>query len=143
MNAAAINSLSASGSSNMPIVVIWPLFRARYPSMPSVMDAAINIADARISCSPLKPANRALERTQMSSGMQQIRISVMELGRFTRSVGRGSPRRLNYAPVDSIRQRQAGEQCPTLELPNRREKGRPFQPFQPFHPGVVPVKLQE
>src|SRR5215472_13082914 len=92
MNAAAINSLSASGSSNMPIVVIWPRFRARYPSMPSVIDAAIKMADARISCSPFKPANRLLERIQISSGMQQMRVSVMELGRFTRqNRARGSP----------------------------------------------------
>ena len=50
--AAAIRSLSAMGSSRMPMVVIWPRLRARYPSMPSVMEAAMNIAEASNSLAP-------------------------------------------------------------------------------------------
>ena len=51
--------------------------------MPSVMEAAMNSAAASSSFSPLTVGNRALESTQMSTGMLRMRTSVMELGRFT------------------------------------------------------------
>ena len=51
-NAAAIRSLSAMGSSRIPMVVICPRLRARYPSMPSVMDAAMKTAEASNSLAP-------------------------------------------------------------------------------------------
>ena len=54
MKAAAMRSLSARGSSNIPMVVICPRRRARYPSIPSVIEAAINNAEASNSCSPSK-----------------------------------------------------------------------------------------
>src|SRR5579863_75155 len=88
-NAAAIRSLSASGSIRIPMVVICPRLRARYPSMPSVMEAAMKIAEASNSFSPVTLLKRALERIQISRGMLKIRISVMELGRFTLRGGSG------------------------------------------------------
>src|SRR5260370_1394248 len=81
--AAAIRRLSAMGSSRIPIVVIWPRLRARYPSMPSVMEAAINIAEASNSLAPCSLLKRLEDRIHISRGMLQMRISVMELGRFT------------------------------------------------------------
>src|SRR5579872_384387 len=51
--------------------------------MPSVMEAAMNSAVATISFSPLPLVNRLEERIQISSGMLKMRLSVMELGRFT------------------------------------------------------------
>src|SRR5262249_21333419 len=81
--AAAISSLSANGSSKMPMVVIWPRFLARYPSMPSVIDAAMNKAEASNSFSPVMLEKWLLDRIQIKRGMLQMRLSVMELGRFT------------------------------------------------------------
>src|SRR5208282_3002798 len=76
--------LSASGSSSMPIVVIWPRLRARYPSSPSVIDASTKRIDARISCVPLDPAQgKCGDRIQRNNGIMMIRVMVMELGRFT------------------------------------------------------------
>jgi hypothetical protein len=64
--------------------VIWPRLRARYPSMPSVIDARMNTADASISRSPVfSPAKRGVQRIQIRSGIAAMRVSVMELGRFT------------------------------------------------------------
>src|SRR3954470_20407635 len=79
--------------------------------MPSVMEAAINRAEASSSLSPLTLLNRALDRIHISRGMLKIRISVMELGRFT---AREAPARqpepflsilLDYPP------RPRGTQC--------------------------------
>ena len=55
--------------------------------MPSVMEAAMNKAEASNSFSPFWLLNRALERIQISKGMLKMRISVMELGRFTTQSG--------------------------------------------------------
>ena len=52
--------------------------------MPSVMDAAINRAEAKSSFCPSKLLKRLVESIQISSGMLKIRLSVMELGRFKR-----------------------------------------------------------
>src|SRR5580700_3052679 len=90
-NAAAIRSLSANGSSKTPMVVICPRLRARYPSMPSVIDAAINRAEASSSFSPPVLSKRLVERIQISSGILQMRVSVMELGRFTGPLGDRMP----------------------------------------------------
>src|SRR6266498_2985785 len=54
------------------------------------MDAAINRIDASSSFSPFALVKRLVERTQMSNGMLQIRVSVMELGRFTGKGGRAT-----------------------------------------------------
>src|SRR5438876_7526316 len=61
------------------------------------MEAAMNSAEASNSFSPLALGNRLLESTQMSTGIMQIRISVMEFGRFTckdplRETSRGDTR---------------------------------------------------
>src|SRR5579863_4038802 len=82
-NAAAIKSLSAMGSSRIPIVVIWPRLRARYPSIPSVIDAAMKIAEASNSLAPCSLLKRLEDKIQISRGILKMRISVMELGRFT------------------------------------------------------------
>src|SRR5579864_3422370 len=104
--AAAIKSLSASGSSKIPMVVICPRLRARYPSMPSVIDAAINSAEASSSFSPFTLLKRALDKIQISKGMLKIRISVMELGRFTlRRCPAGSGKQSDYPPP------RMGTQC--------------------------------
>jgi hypothetical protein len=58
--------------------------------MPSVMDAAIKIAEASHSRSPVVPLKRELKRIHISRGMLKIRISVMELGRFTLRGGSGA-----------------------------------------------------
>ena len=46
--------------------------------------------EARISLSPVRsPAKRGVQRIQMSSGIAAMRVSVMELGRFTRRLSEG------------------------------------------------------
>src|SRR5437016_12255198 len=67
----------------MPRGVIWPRLRAREPSVPSVIEAAMNSAEASNSFSPCALPNRLVDRIQISSGMQRIRANVMELGKFT------------------------------------------------------------
>ena len=54
--------------------------------MPSVMDAAMKSAEANNSFSPFTLLKRPLERIHVSKGMLKMRMSVMELGKFT---GRG------------------------------------------------------
>src|ERR1700693_4207805 len=56
--------------------------------MPSVIDAAIKSAEASNSFSPCALLNRPVDRTHISKGMQRMRTNVMELGRFTGSIGR-------------------------------------------------------
>ena len=51
--------------------------------MPSVIAAAINTAEANSSFVPSKLLKRLVVSIQISSGMLKIRLSVMELGRFT------------------------------------------------------------
>src|SRR5579863_4420113 len=51
--------------------------------MPSVAAAAMNTIDARSSFSPFTLLKRPLEIIQINRGMLRMRISVMELGRFT------------------------------------------------------------
>lgn len=53
--------------------------------MPSVMEARMNTAEARISRSPVRSvAKRGVQSIQIRSGIAAMRVSVMELGRFTR-----------------------------------------------------------
>ena len=51
--------------------------------MPSVIAAATKMNEASSSLSPLTPLKRGLSRIHISRGMLKIRMSVMELGRFT------------------------------------------------------------
>lgn len=51
--------------------------------MPSVMEAAINSAEANSSFSPCALLKRVVDKTQISRGMQRMRTNVMEFGRFT------------------------------------------------------------
>jgi hypothetical protein len=79
--------------------------------MPSVMAAAMNKAEASNSRSPenapFATLKRALDRIHMSKGMQRIRISVMELGRFTlREIPEAG-----RAPVWIMLQAARGRQC--------------------------------
>src|ERR1700694_668505 len=53
-------------------------------------------AEARISFSPLALESRLVESTHMNSGIMQMRMSVMELGRFTAKPRRRYP----AAPLD-------------------------------------------
>src|SRR5882757_7650207 len=78
------------------------------------MEAAMKMAEASNSFSPVTLLNRPLERTHISRGMLKIRISVMELGRFTL---RGGFRKdqFDYPP------RQKGTQC-TIGLRWRRTR---------------------
>src|SRR5882672_3431099 len=69
--------------------------------MPSVIEAAINNAEARISCSPGMLWKRLLERIQISSGILKMRVSVMELGRFT---GRRPSARRHYCRDKAVAQ---------------------------------------
>jgi ribosomal protein S28E/S33 len=55
-----------------------------------VIEAAMNSAEARISFSPFTLVSRLVESTHMSSGIMQMRINVMEFGRFTRKDRCGS-----------------------------------------------------
>src|ERR1700722_284054 len=75
--------------------------------MPSVVAAAMNTAEASNSFSPFWLLKRLLEIIQISRGMLRMRISVMELGRFTLLGGSpGSAGRLvDYPP------REWGTQC--------------------------------
>src|SRR6266568_8646720 len=69
--------------------------------MPSVMDAPRNSAAASNSFSPFTLENRPLDSTQISTGMLRIRMSVMELGRFTknrRRPGGDTDTTLDYPP---------------------------------------------
>src|SRR3954452_10762681 len=54
--------------------------------MPSVIEARMNTADAINSCSPWNPWIRFVVSNQISTGMLKMRVSVMELGRFTTAV---------------------------------------------------------
>jgi len=74
------------------MVVIWPRLRARYPSMPSVMEAAINMAEASNSLAPCSLLKWLEDKIQISRGMLQMRTSVMELGRFHRAAREASGR---------------------------------------------------
>src|SRR6516164_11829793 len=88
--------------------------------MPSVSDAAINKAQASSSFSPLTLVKRALESTHISSGMLQMRVSVMELGRFTDTRPLEVPTTyLNYPPPAWAKQRKATNTFSTglLKLP--------------------------
>src|ERR1700730_1206581 len=51
--------------------------------MPSVIEAAMNKAEARNSFSPPNPWNRFVGRIQMNNGILTMRVKVIELGRFT------------------------------------------------------------
>ena len=51
----------------------------------------MNSAEASNSFSPPVLSNRLVERIQISSGMLQMRVSVMELGRFTGYAGNRTP----------------------------------------------------
>src|SRR5450631_2722132 len=64
------------------------------------MEAAMKIAEASNSFSPCRLLNRPLARIHISRGMLKIRISVMELGRFTRLGGSGGQPEssFDYAP---------------------------------------------
>src|SRR6185503_13420313 len=79
MKADETRSLSAMGSSNVPRVVTWPRFRARYPSRRSVMDAKRKMAAARRT-------SYFVKRTVMRSGIKKIRLNVRPLGRFKRLI---------------------------------------------------------
>ena len=51
--------------------------------MPSVIEAAMNIAEASSSLAPCSLLKWLEDRIQISRGILQMRINVMELGRFT------------------------------------------------------------
>src|SRR3981081_1098193 len=75
--------------------------------MPSVIEAAMNKAEASNSFSPLVLVKRALERIHISKGMLKMRISVMELGRFTAWRSPEASRTwLDYAPPQEGTQSQ-------------------------------------
>src|SRR5579872_909388 len=94
------------GSSSMPMVVIWPRLRARYPSMPSEMETRIKNKEAITSCSPCQPpCGKCGESIQMSTGTQKMRPIVMELGRFT-----GGRPCCHYAPAASTPEPGNGSQ---------------------------------
>src|SRR6185437_17072899 len=85
--------------------------------MPSVIEAAMNSAEARISFSPFALLSRLVDRTHMSSGIIQMRINVMELGRFTRKTAMGV-RPCRYLIIlhrDSRKQRAKGQVCLRLQ----------------------------
>src|SRR3954465_2608647 len=69
------------------------------------MAAAMNKADAKISFAPCTLLKWELERIQTSKGILQMRLSVMELGRFTLGDSGGTGKQLDYAP------RGRGRQC--------------------------------
>jgi hypothetical protein len=51
--------------------------------MPSVIEAAMNNAEASNSFSPFTLLNRLLDKIHISKGMLKMRMSVMEFGKFT------------------------------------------------------------
>src|SRR5277367_5578870 len=74
--------------------------------MPSVIEARMKTADASISRSPVfSPAKRGVHKIQMSSGMAAMRVSVMELGRFTRNKPGTRRTKCDYPPHYRPRQR--------------------------------------
>src|SRR2546423_3922847 len=77
MKADETRSLSATGSSRVPSVVICPRFRAKYPSSKSVSEAARKIAAAIRTL-------YFVSNTATRSGTKKIRINVNPLGRFIR-----------------------------------------------------------
>jgi hypothetical protein len=67
-------------------------------------------AEASSSFSPPVLSNRLVERIQISSGMLAMRVSVMELGRFTGSHSRSAPkRRQNSTKLSSTSKRESNE----------------------------------
>src|SRR5262249_4037864 len=86
ISAAEMSSLSAMGSSNVPIVVICPQRRARKPSSRSVPAAVRKMTSASNSLVKTTPrtSNAILipTRAATSSGTKKIRAIVREFGRF-------------------------------------------------------------
>src|SRR5262252_998850 len=68
--------------------------------MPSVIAAAMNNADASNSFAPCVLLKCEPERIQTSRGILQMRLNVMEFGRFTLQEGSGGrpATRFDYAP---------------------------------------------
>ena len=62
---------------------------------------SMNTSEASNSFSPCTLLKRALERIHISKGMLSIRVSVMELGRFTTRQAAGAGNHLDYAPLVS------------------------------------------
>src|SRR5579859_4469054 len=89
INAAEMSSLSAMGSSRVPIVVTCPQRRARYPSSRSVAAATRKIASASHSLVTVRPKIRTLTfcatSAATSSGTKKMRAMVRALGRFIRA----------------------------------------------------------
>src|SRR5208337_4341267 len=83
--------------------------------MPSVMAAAMNNAEASNSFSPLTLLKRGLDRIQISRGMLAMRISVMELGRFTLRDGSGGQSETRLIMLHGKGERNAGSDS---ELPS-------------------------
>src|ERR1700734_4309837 len=77
--------------------------------MPSVMEAAMNIAEASNSFVPCALLKWFEDRIQISKGMLQMRISVMEFGRFTaaREVSGRAPE-LKLIMLHGARERNRG-----------------------------------
>src|SRR6266536_2809464 len=94
--------------------------------MPSVMAAAMNSADASNSFSPFTLVKRELERIQISRGILQMRLSVMELGRFTAKGSGGEPGSTSII-LFGLRERNGGIETelgmPAERLSPRRSRG--------------------
>jgi len=63
----------------------------------------MNSAEARSSFSPPVFWKRLVDRIQISSGMLKMRVSVMELGRFTGDTKRRVRTTSNYPPVGTVK----------------------------------------
>src|SRR3954468_12026967 len=59
----------------------------------------MNTSDASNSFSPCTLLKRALERIHISKGMLSIRVSVMDLGRFTTRQAAGAGNHFDYPPL--------------------------------------------
>ena len=92
----------------------------------------MNTADAINSCSPWKLWMRFVVSSQISTGMLKIRVSVMELGRFTlleAPVARDSPRLCSTNTGNAMRRKR--ESSCWSKIPVARPQPVRYQAFVP------------
>src|SRR5579863_602650 len=96
--------------------------------MPSVIEAARNSAAASNSFSPFTLEKRLVDSTQISTGMLRMRMSVMELGKFTVTGGvRAGMPRFDYPPRElrtQWRVERRGGRFPTRRTFRPHRNGR-------------------
>src|ERR1700757_1302293 len=104
--------------------------------MPSVMAAAMKMNEASSSLSPFTPLKRGLNRIHISRGMLKIRVSVMELGRFTIGEAPGAGRLPVLIMLHGEVERNARSAAMGKLIAREKNKPRGTRGSQKFSPCV-------